>query len=166
MQYTTNYESPLGTIKLISDGYALTELLFDAEKFDKNDNLPVLSETTKWLDCYFSGKKPDFTPKLSLSCSAFRLEVLEILKKIPYGQITTYGQIANEIAKKHNIKKMSAQAVGGAVGYNPIPIIIPCHRVVGSNGSLTGYGGGIQRKIALLKLEKIDITDYTFPKKK
>lgn len=173
MQYTTQYDSPLGTITLASDGEALIGLWFDGQKHDRSllrgeyeaKALPVFAETARWLDCYFMGSEPDFTPALALNCSAFRREVLEILRQIPYGQTTTYGAIAGEIARKHGLQKMSAQAVGGAVGWNPISLIIPCHRVVGADGSLTGYGGGIQRKIALLKLERVNMDALYVPRK-
>lgn len=164
MQYTAHYESPLGAITLASDGEAIIGLWFDGQKHDRSilapgcqdKGLPIFAQATKWLDCYFAGREPDFTPPLAVDCSPFRREVLEILKRIPYGKTMTYGQIAQEIAQNHGRKKMSAQAVGSAVGWNPISLIIPCHRVVGAAGSLTGYGGGIQRKLALLELEKVD----------
>lgn len=173
MQYITSYASPLGGITLASDGEALIGLWFDGQKYDRSllrgeceeKALPVFTETADWLDCYFGGIEPDFTPPLALNCSAFRREVLEILQRIPYGQTTTYGAIAAEIAKKHGLSKMSAQAVGGAVGRNPISLIIPCHRVVGTDGSLTGYSGGIQRKIALLKLERVNMDALYVPRK-
>ena len=118
-------------------------------------NLPVFNDVRRWLDIYFSGKEPDFTPDYRIDgMTPFRRDVFEILLKIPFGKTVTYGEIAAEIAKKRNIAKMSAQAVGGAVGWNPVCIIVPCHRVIGADGSLTGYGGGITNKIALLKLEK------------
>lgn len=115
-------------------------------------NLAVFDQTRRWLDLYFSGREPGFTPALNPAGSAFRRAVWEILLKIPYGKTTTYGQIAHEIAAARGLAKMSAQAVGGAVGHNEISIIIPCHRVVGTHGSLTGYAGGIDREIKLLQL--------------
>ena len=114
---------------------------------------------------YFQGKNPEFFPPISLKGSAFRLEVWDILGQIPYGQVESYGEIARKIAQKHGAKNMSAQAVGGAVGHNPISILIPCHRVVGTNGSLTGYAGGIDKKIKLLTLEKVNIQAFRVPKK-
>lgn len=173
MQYTTHYTSPLGAITLASDGNAIIGLWFDGQRHDRSlldcecqeRDLPIFAEAVEWLDCYFAGKEPDFTPALALDCSSFRREVLEILKHIPYGQITTYGEVAKEIARKRGLQKMSAQAVGGAVGWNPISLIIPCHRVVGTGGNLTGYGGGIQRKLALLKLEKVNTEALFIPKK-
>ena len=117
--------------------------------------LPVFDETIKWLDIYFAGNEPEFTPRYKIeNLTAFRREVVDIMRKIPYGEIITYGDIAKEIAKKRGIEKMSAQAVGGAVGWNPLCLIIPCHRVMGANGAITGYGGGIHNKIALLELEQ------------
>lgn len=173
MQYITHYTSPLGEITLASDGNALIGLWFDGQKHDRNillpncreGELPIFVETKKWLDDYFAGRKPSFTPALALDCSPFRTEVLQILMRIPYGKTTTYGEIAKEIAEKRGLAKMSAQAVGGAVGSNPISLIIPCHRVVGTGGSLTGYGGGIQKKLALLQLEKVNMEKLFLPKK-
>ena len=120
-------------------------------------NLAVFDQTRRWLDLYFSGREPSFTPALNPAGSAFRRAVWEILLKIPYGKTTTYGQIAREIAAARGLAKMSAQAVGGAVGHNEISIIIPCHRVVGTHGSLTGYAGGIDRKIKLLQPGGVDM---------
>lgn len=120
-------------------------------------NLAVIDQTKRWLDLYFSRREPGFTPALNPVGSAFRRAVWEILLKIPYGKTTTYGQIAREIAAARGLAKMSAQAVGGAVGHNDISIIIPCHRVIGAHGNLTGYAGGIDRKIKLLKLEGINM---------
>lgn len=145
-----------------SDGKYLTGLWFEGSRdADKHEvdceevRLPVFDETTKWLDSYFCGKNPDFIPKYKIShLTDFRKEVIDIMLTIPYGETLTYGDIANQIARKHGIERMSAQAVGGAVGWNPLCIIIPCHRVLGAKGKITGYGGGIQNKIALLKLEK------------
>ena len=127
--------------------------------------LPVFQQTKRWLNVYFQGKNPEFFPPISLKGSAFRLEVWDILGQIPYGQVESYGEIARKIAQKHGAKNMSAQAVGGAVGHNPISILIPCHRVVGTNGSLTGYAGGIDKKIKLLTLEKVNIQAFRVPKK-
>ena len=119
---------------------------------------PVLEQTVKWLNLYFSGQEPDFTPPLHLIGSEFRLAVWKMLLEIPYGQTTTYKELAGRIAEQRGIKTMSAQAVGGAVGHNPISIIVPCHRVLGTDGSLTGYAGGIDKKISLLTLEKAAFT--------
>lgn len=161
MEYTWHYESPLGGITIACEGSALTGLWFDGQKYSANTRgtvheqklVPVLSETVRWLDVYFSGKEPDFTPPLCMKTTAFRKRVWEILLTIPWGQTMTYAQIAEIIAAERNIRKMSAQAVGGAVAHNSITLIIPCHRVTGSDGSLTGYAGGIWRKMRLLELE-------------
>ena len=143
------------------------------EKFCENEqgadfeekNLAVFDQTRRWLDLYFSGREPGFTPALNPVGSAFRRAVWEILLKIPYGKTTTYGQIAREIAAARGLAKMSAQAVGGAVGHNEISIIIPCHRVIGAHGNLTGYAGGIDRKIKLLQLEGVDMRGFFTPAK-
>lgn len=128
--------------------------------------MPIFDKTSKWLDIYFSGQEPDFTPEYKIeNLTPFRKQVIDIMNKIPYGKTITYNDIAKEIAKSKGIEKMSAQAVGGAVGWNPICIIIPCHRVVGTNGSLVGYGGGINNKIKLLEIEKNDMNKFTVPKK-
>ena len=150
------YRSPLGNILMISDGMSLTELSFaDASGMEKNAcPLPVFNDTRRWLDMYFAGQIPDFLPRLSPQGTAFRQSVWNMLLAIPYGQTTSYGEIAAEIGRRRQTEKMSAQAVGGAVGHNPIAIIIPCHRVIGKDGSLTGYGGGLWRKGWLLQLER------------
>ena len=171
MDYTYHYESPLGGITLNSDGRALTGLMFDGEKyFDElismesaETELPVFAETVRWLEIYFSGKDPGFLPPIALHTTPFRREVCEIMLTIPYGETISYGDIAGIIAKRRGVERMSAQAVGGAVGHNPISLIIPCHRVVGTNGSLTGYGGGIDKKIKLLQLEGADMTGLFVP---
>lgn len=173
MQYVYKYPSPVGELAITSDGDALTGVWFDGQKYfaDKSaeireeKTLPIFEQTKEWLDCYFSGRNPVFTPPLHLEGSPFRLAVWEILKTIPYGKVISYKDIADEIARTRGIEKMSAQAVGGAVGHNPISIIIPCHRVVGSNGSLTGFGGGLARKIRLLELERTDMEKLFMPKK-
>ena len=148
MEYIHHYHSPLGGITVASDGEVLTGLWFDGQKYfavtlakeHEEKILPVFEETDRWLDIYFQGKEPDFLPPVSFaSGSEFRQEVWKILLSIPYGKTMTYGEIAACIAKKRGLTRMSAQAVGGAVGHNPISIIVPCHRVVGTDGSLTGY---------------------------
>lgn len=170
MRYKYFYKSPEGfsDIILTSDGQFLTGLYFEASRdakkhsleYEKKD-LPVFSETIRWLDIYFAGKEPGFTPEYKLeNLTEFRKEISEIMLSIPYGETITYGDIANTIAKRRGINKMSAQAVGGAVGWNPICLIIPCHRVIGNNGSITGYGGGISNKIALLDLEGHDLSKF------
>lgn len=183
MDYTYHYLSPLGGITIASDGKALTGLWFDGQKYFadtlaekgkkivKVDDVSVREsecpfyQTKRWLDIYFSGKNPDFTPPLHMKTTEFRKAVWEIMLTIPYGETMTYGEIAEKIAKQKGIARMSAQAVGGAVGHNSISLIIPCHRVVGTNGSLTGYAGGIDKKIQLLTLEKVDMTNFFVPKK-
>lgn len=173
MTYLYDYNSPLGKITMASNGEALIGLWFEGQKYFKasvngeceKKSLPIFDKAIKWLDTYFSGKEPDFMPKLLITGTPFRKAVAEIMLAIPYGKTMTYGEIAQKIAEQEGLSKMSAQAVGGAVGHNSISIIIPCHRVVGANGSLTGYAGGIDRKIELLKLEKADITGSFIPKK-
>lgn len=161
MQYTTTYESPLGKIFLAADEIGLTGLWFEGQKYfalyldkeHKEKDLPVFREAERWLDSYFSGREPDFKVPLHFIGSAFQKEVWELLYAIPYGKTTTYGEIARQLAKNRGISHMSAQAVGGAVARNQISVIVPCHRVLGPNGSLTGYAGGICRKRELLRLE-------------
>ena len=173
MIYTCIYKSKLGSILLSADEIGLTGLWFEGQKYFAN-TLPeehisqetsILTDTKKWLDVYFSGEEPKFTPALHPTGSTFRQAVWQILLQIPYGQTITYGEIARQMSEIQNTPHMSAQAVGGAVGHNEISIIIPCHRVVGSNGSLTGYAGGIDKKIALLKLEHTDMSHLFAPKK-
>ena len=162
MEYTYHYHSPLGGITLAGDGEALTGLWFDDQKHVpvmegqscEAGELSAIEETTQWLDLYFSGRDPGFTPKIKMRTTAFRETVWNILLTVPYGKTVTYGEIAERVAKQMKIPQMSAQAVGGAVGHNAIALIIPCHRVIGANGSLTGYSGGIGRKALLLKMEK------------
>ncbi|SFX41207.1 methylated-DNA--[protein]-cysteine S-methyltransferase [Ruminococcus sp. XPD3002] len=162
MVYTYHYTSPLGIITLAGNGESLTGLWFDGQKYFPHKlisestvaELPIFTRTCNWLDIYFSGNIPDFTPSIYLNTTPFRKAVYDILLTIPYEQIMTYGEIANIIAEQNGVERMSAQAVGGAVGHNPVSIIIPCHRVVGADGSLTGYAGDLDRKIELLKLEK------------
>lgn len=173
MIYNKKYQSPLGEITLNSDGENLTAVCFkDGKDYGRyitgseEKNLPIFEETIKWLDIYFQGRNPEFIPKYKRNdITPFRQDVIDEMLKIPYGQIVTYNDIAKEIAKKRGLKRISAQAVGGAVGWNPICIIIPCHRVVGTNGSLTGYGGGIKNKVKLLELEGINMDKYYVPKK-
>lgn len=173
MTFLQHYNSPLGGILLAADEIGLTGLWFDGQKYFARDlpaehveqNTPVLSEAKRWLDIYFTGREPDFTPPLHPIGSVFRQAIWEILLQIPYGQTTTYGEIARQLAAKLGLPRMSAQAVGGAVGHNEISIIIPCHRVVGTNGSLTGYAGGIDKKVKLLELEHTDMTELFVPEK-
>ncbi len=171
-KFFNEYLSPLGIIKLESDGEYLTGLWFDNSK-DSNkhminneyNDLPIFDETKKWLDIYFSGTNPSFTPKYKVKTTEFQKSVNEIMLKIPYGKTITYNDIAKEIANARGIKKMSAQAVGHAVGANQICIIIPCHRVMGANNNVTGYGGGILNKIKLLEIEGIDTSAFVMPRK-
>lgn len=175
MHYISEYSSPLGEIMLGSDGQNLVGLWIDEQKYfgmsldnsvEKKENLNVFNITKKWLDKYFEQLNPKITDlPLKPKGSQFREFVWEALCNIPYGQVTTYGSIGKIVAKKMGRPSMSGQAIGGAVGHNPISIIIPCHRVIGTNGSLTGYAGGIQRKIKLLELEGIDVSQFTIPTK-
>ena len=162
--------SPVGRLDLASDGESLVGLWIAGQKYhgasifpdlDPKEDLPVFVEVKKWLGCYFDGKRPSITDlPLAPIGSDFRQSVWDILRGIPYGEWITYGEIASQIAAKQKRKSMSAQAVGGAVGHNPISIIIPCHRVVGSNGNLTGYAGGIPTKLKLLQWEGVDISGF------
>lgn len=173
MAYVQHYDSSLGGILLAADESGITGLWFDGQKYFARDlpaerveqNTPALAEAKRWLDIYFTGREPDFTPPLHPIGSGFRQAVWNILLQIPYGQTTTYGEIARQLAAKQGLARMSAQAIGGAVGHNEISIIIPCHRVVGTNGSLTGYAGGIDRKVKLLELEHTDMSGFFVPKK-
>ena len=174
MEYTTKYPSPVGVLLLASDGQALTGLWIENQKYygatlqqehQKKDDLPVFDEVKKWLDRYFAGEQPSVSElPLAPTGSPFRRKVWEILCEIPYGKTTTYGEIAKRIAAAEGKATMSGQAVGGAVGHNPISIIIPCHRVVGAGGSLTGYAGGIDVKRRLLELEGADLSRLFAPK--
>ena len=173
MTKTMRYRSPLGGILLAADDEGLIGAWFEGEKYFA-DGLPadaaegqsaILAETKHWLDVYFSGREPEHTPPLHPMGSAFRQEVWALLRSIPYGRTTTYGALAAQLAAAHGGKKMSAQAVGGAVGRNPISLLIPCHRVVGSSGSLTGYAGGMDKKLCLLELEQADTSRLFVPKK-
>ncbi|MEG1197437.1 MAG: methylated-DNA--[protein]-cysteine S-methyltransferase [Raoultibacter sp.] len=171
--YTKEVDAPVGTITLASDGQALVGLWIAGQKYfartiqvRQQACLPLFESVTRWLDAYFAGKNPaiDF-PLAPAGGTPFRQDVWRILQRIPYGQVVSYGQIAHEMAQLRGQAKMSAQAVGGAVGHNPISIIIPCHRVVGANGSLTGYAGGIGIKKQLLQLEGVDMSCLYTPTK-
>ena len=175
MYYSMKYESPMGMITVASTENAVVGLWFDGQKYfayglaeseacEEQEN-SILTDVKRWLDIYFAGKEPDFDLPLNPTGTDFQKSVWSILCTIPYGKTMTYGQIAAQIAAERGIARMSAQAVGGAVGHNPLSIIVPCHRVVGMNGSLTGYGGGIDRKIKLLTLEGIDMSAFFVPKK-
>ena len=167
MMYTMHYDSPLGGILLAVDEEGLTGLWFETQKYfaaklapeHEEKMTPVLDAACRWLDVYFSGREPDFTPKLHLVGSDFRQAVWALLRKIPYGQTTTYGALAGQLAERSG-KRVSAQAVGGAVGHNPVSLIVPCHRVVGSGGSLTGYAGGVEKKMRLLTLENSEAAKF------
>lgn len=173
MIYQTEYVSPIGEITLASDGECLIGLWVEGQKYFLGtikddiiikDDLEIFDKTKQWLDKYFAKQNPLISDlPLSPRGSEFRRAVWDILCEIPYGEVMTYGQISDMMAKCMNKKTMSAQAVGGAVGHNPISIIIPCHRVVGTNGSLTGYAGGIDKKIKLLKIEGVDINKFFIP---
>ena len=173
MDYINHYCSPIGNILLAADDMGLTGLWFEGQKYfalnlnkvHEERKLPVFEKAKQWLDVYFLGKEPDFTVPLHFTGTDFQNDVWEILCAIPYGQTMTYGEIAKKIAAKKGLPSMSAQAVGGAVGHNEISIIVPCHRVVGKNGSLTGYAGGIDKKIKLLQLEKVNMESFFIPKK-
>ena len=162
MHYINHYRSPLGTILLAADDTGLTGLWFEGQKYfaqglDKETEekeFSVFQTARRWLDVYFSGQKPDFQVPLHFQGTTFQKEVWEILLSIPYGETTTYGAIAKQLAAKRGLPHLSAQAVGSAVGHNKISIIVPCHRVIGADGSLTGYAGGIWRKEKLLALEQ------------
>ena len=174
MFYSTVFPSPIGMITLACDsGKTLAGLWLEGQKYHgdtipeamiQKNNVPIFTATKKWLDKYFKGKNPAIS-ELSLAPigGEFRQGVWSILCKIPYGRVITYGDIAKKMAKKMNRGSMSSQAVGGAVGHNPISIIIPCHRVVGSNGSLTGYAGGVKTKMKLLQLEGVDTSRLSVP---
>ncbi|MCX4274186.1 MAG: methylated-DNA--[protein]-cysteine S-methyltransferase [Candidatus Gastranaerophilales bacterium] len=175
INFKSCYNSPIGNITLASDGKNLTGLWFEGQKYfgytvnikmAENNKLEIFKNTKNWLNRYFTGKRPKISElPLAPTGNDFRKNVWQILCKIPYGKVCTYGDIAQIIAKEQNIGKMSAQAVGGAIGHNPISIIIPCHRVVGSNGSLTGYAGGINTKIKLLEHEGVDVENLLELKK-
>ena len=173
MLYYKKAASPLGEITLRSDGEALTGLWFaDDKHYGAKDiagaalaDLDVFTQAEEWLAEYFAGREPKVSVPLKLQGSEFQMQVWRLLQDIPYGRLVTYGDIAKKIAAQKGVVRMSAQAVGGAVGHNPLCIIVPCHRVVGANGSLTGYGGGMWRKVRLLELEKVDMSKLTVPTK-
>ena len=171
MNYMCKYESPIGKIILVSDGENLTGLWFEGQKYflnlitEQKCDLEIFKKTKKWLDIYFSGKNPEEEIPINLYGTDFRVKVWNILKEIPYGNVITYGEIAKRLASEKGMKKMSAQAVGAAVSHNPISIIIPCHRVIGNNKNLTGYAGGIDKKVKLLEIEGIDISNMKNPTK-
>lgn len=173
--FQTTYSSPIGLITLASDGSGLVGLWMEGQKYFKanmpefvmtRDELPLFDTVRTWLDIYFAGKMPEIAElPLCPAGSEFRKEVWRVLCEIPYGQVITYGSIAQIVTGKLNKDSMSSQAIGGAVGHNPISIIIPCHRVVGSDGSLTGYAGGVHKKVKLLELEGADMSGLYVPAK-
>ena len=175
MFYYTTYQTPIGKITLACDEKEnLAGLWIEGQKYFldtvgnkiiENDKLKIFKAAKSWLDRYFQGERPEISElPIAPIGNDFRQRVWQILCEIPYGKVCTYGDIARIIAKEQGKTKMSAQAVGGAVGHNPISIIIPCHRVVGANGSLTGYAGGIEKKIALLKHEGVNMEKFYIPK--
>ena len=173
MQYISHYQSPLGGILLAADETGLTGLWFEGQKYfargldraRKEGELPLFERVKRWLDIYFSGEEPDVPVPLHLTGTPFLKEVWELLRAIPYGQTVTYGALAERLAARRGLPRMSARAVGGAVGHNAVSILVPCHRVVGADGSLTGHAGGIEKKIALLRLEKADMSSLFVPKR-
>lgn len=170
-QCTAVYQSPIGVMLLAGDETGLTGLWFEGQKYyarnldpeHEERELPVFEAARHWLDVYFRGKEPDFTPPLHLTGTPFQMCVWNLLLQIPYGTVTTYGRLAAETAKQLGRDHMSAQAVGGAVGHNPVSVIVPCHRVTGADGSLTGYAGGLDKKIRLLACEGISTERFFVP---
>lgn len=166
MEYNFEYKSPIGSIIITSDETEITGLIFKGESETevlsdkKYKETSAIKEAKRWLDIYFSGKNPGYIPAINPKGTEFQKLVWKLLLEIPYGKTTTYGEIAGKIAEIKNVSRMSAQAVGGAVGKNPIAIIIPCHRVVGKNGKLTGYRYGMDKKISLLALEGADMEKF------
>lgn len=171
VDYVHHYKSPLGGITLASDGTALVGLWFDEQRFfaaslspdQEEKTLSIFEQADRWLDLYFSGRDPGFTPPVKLRATEFRRAVCDIMLAIPYGRTMTYGKIAEIIARQKGVPRMSAQAVGGAVGHNPVSLIVPCHRVIGAGGALVGYGGGLERKAALLELEHANLSGDFVP---
>lgn len=159
-EFVWEYASPLGPMRLTGDGEALTGLRFDGPPADvptaesEKKPLPVFVETAQWLDRYFDGREPGAAPPLRLRGTPFQRAVWALLLRIPYGSTTSYGELARQLAAREGFSRVSARAVGGAVGRNPISVILPCHRVVGAKGALTGYAWGLERKAALLELER------------
>lgn len=164
MDQICHYSSPVGMITLAAEGNALKGLWFDGQRYDRStlsasfeeQDLPVFQETFRWLDLYFAGKCPDFMPDIMLCGTAYRKEIWDILKDIPYGRTVTYKDVAEQYFRRHG-RKTSPRAAGNAVSHNPVSLIIPCHRVVGSDHGLTGYAGGLSRKQYLLDLEQARI---------
>lgn len=173
MTYTQTYSSPLGELLLSADDMGLSGLWFAGQRYFARTlppgavsrETPVLTASKRWLDCYFSGARPDFLPPLHLIGTDFQQAVWNLLLEIPYGQTVTYGALARTLARQLGKPAMSAQAVGATVGRNPVSIIVPCHRVVGADGNLTGYAGGVERKLQLLQLEGADLPRLYVPEK-
>jgi methylated-DNA-[protein]-cysteine S-methyltransferase len=175
MIYVTSYQSPVGDLTLAGDGVSLVGVWMAGQKYDRatlpagtadGGRDPVLGEARLWLDRYFSGRRPAAGElPLRPEGGAFRQEVWSVLKGIPYGEVITYGSVAKTVAGRAGGRAVSARAVGGAVAHNPISIVIPCHRVVGADGSLTGYAGGIRKKMRLLELEGIDASRLSLPRR-
>lgn len=175
MYYSTQYDSPLGKLLIVTDEENIIGVWYENQKYKEkaipkemteSTDHPIVKKAVVWLDDYFQGRKIDSsTLPLAPVGGEFRQQVWTILTSIPYGEVMTYGEIAKEVATRLGKENMSAQAVGGAVGHNPLCIIVPCHRVVGSNGSLTGYSGGIDKKTKLLEHEGVDLAKFYTPKK-
>ena len=172
MHYLSHYESSLGAMTMASDGEHLTGLWFDGQKYDRSTidddavlqpRLPVFTQTAQWLDAYFEGADPGFTPPIRVEGSDFKKMVSSTMLSIPFGATSTYARIAAEVARRMGRKQMSAQAVGGAVGRNPITLIVPCHRVLASDGNLRGYAGGVDRKERLLEMEGVNMSGLSTP---
>lgn len=173
IMYTSTYDSAIGSLLLAADDIGLVGLWLNSDRFYANllancesvvKETPILEAVKRWLDVYFSGREPKIELPIHLIGTPFRQEVWQLLLQIPYGQVATYGDLAKKMAEKRGVAYMSAQAIGGAVGHNEISIIIPCHRVIGANGNLTGYAGGIDKKLKLLELEGVDTKKLFLPK--
>lgn len=171
MYYFTECDSPIGTLTIAGDGTSVSGLWFPNHKYQfdslesepvRKDDDPVLVQLASWLDAYFAGKRPAIDElKLAPHGSDFRQDVWMALREIPYGEVVSYGELSEQIVAKRG--KASPRSIGGAVGHNPISIVVPCHRVVGANGSLTGFGGGIKTKVALLEHEGLDMSRFSVP---
>ncbi|MCL1797770.1 MAG: methylated-DNA--[protein]-cysteine S-methyltransferase [Eggerthellaceae bacterium] len=178
IHYVKTFPSPVGDLTFVSDGEHLTGLYLENQRYFMENvvgelkspqssretfNLVIFSDTQRWLKLYFEGKNPGMLPPIKMNGTPFRQRVWELLLEIPYGELVTYGELAAKLAAEKGVEKMSSRAVGGAVGHNPISILVPCHRVIGANNNLTGYGGGIDRKIQLLELEGVDVSGLKVP---